>query len=142
MKYEFASPGWIAFMHGMMVERLRRLLPEAPDISWSICEVFTNPPKHLSPSGAPLVWSCVVDRGQLDFGTEERDDVEFKVVADYAAIVALGRYDTRGDPVRMAELASLGGHLKESGQLQVMGDKTGRDARVGDFHDPIARVTA
>lgn len=142
LRYEFASPGWVAFMHGMVTERLQRFRTEAPDIAWSICEVFTDPPKHLSASGAPLAWSCIVRNGELIFEARERDDVEFKVIADYDAIVPLGRYDTMGDPERRTELSEMAARLQKSGVMKTMGDRSKRDPRVGDFHDLIARVTA
>ncbi len=143
MKYEFASPGWMAFMHGMIAERLRRLESEAPGLSWSICEVFTDPPRRLSPDGSPLAWTCIVERGVLvAFETEERDDVEFKVFVDYETVVPLGRFDTRGEPERAAQLAALAAVARESGRMKVIGDRSKRDPRIGDFHDAIAKVTA
>ena len=60
MKYPFASVGWMAFMHGLIVERVRRFAIEAPDVAWSICEVFTDPPEELSIDGSPLAWHCVM----------------------------------------------------------------------------------
>jgi hypothetical protein len=143
MKYAFASHGWIAFMHGLVVERLERLRHEAPDVGWSICEVFTDPPPALSPAGAPLAWHCIVRGGELlSFGASVRDDVEFKVVADYDSIVPLGRYDTRGEPERAAELSRMSAALVAAGRMQVTGDRSGRDPRIGGFHDLIAQVTA
>lgn len=141
-QYEFASPQWIAFMHGMIVERVKRWKEDAPDLSWSICEVFTNPPEHLSPAGAPIAWSCIYNRGDLTFEASERDDVEFKVVVDYNAVLPLGRYDTAGCPARQKELADMAAHLRASGAMKVTGDRSQRDPRVGDLHDLIARVTA
>lgn len=142
MEYAFASPGWMAFMHGLIVERVRRFAVEAPDIAWSICEVFTDPPKDLSPDGAPLAWYAVIKDGQVRFGAEEIDDVEFKVFVDYAAVVPLGRYDTQGLPERQAELGRMAQALRDAGKMRVVGDRAGRDPRVGDFHDIIAKVTA
>lgn len=142
MKYAFASPGWMAFMHGLVTERARRFQTEAPDIAWSICEVFTDPPPELSPDGSPLAWHCIVRDGEVIFDATERDDVEFKVIIDYAAVVPLGRYDTLGEPARQAELAGMAQALREAGKMQVIGDRSGRDPRVGDFHDVIAKVTA
>jgi hypothetical protein len=142
MKYAFASPGWMAFMHGMMTERARRLFAEAPEVAWSICEVFTDPPRDLSPDGRPLVWHAVVRDGQVTFGDTVRDDVDVRIVVDYQAVLPLGRYDTRGDPARAAELAAMGQALRDRGLMTVVGDRSGRDPRIGDFHDAIARVTA
>jgi hypothetical protein len=142
MKYAFASPGWMAFMHGLVVERVRRFAVEAPDIAWSICEVFTDPPAELSPDGRPLAWHCMVQGGVVRFEATETDAAEFKVIVDYAAVVPLGRYDTQGDPERRAELGRMSQALRDDGRMQVIGDRSGRDPRVGDFHDIIAKVTA
>jgi hypothetical protein len=132
----------MAFMHGLVVERAARLRREAPGLGWSICEVFTAPPRELSPDGSPLAWHCVVRDGEVTFGDTETDDVEFKVIVDYEAVLPLGRYDTRGEPARQAELAAMAQALRDAGRMQVIGDRSGRDPRVGDFHDVIARVTA
>lgn len=142
MKYAFASPSWMAFMHGMMVDRAARLFAEAPDIAWSICEVFTDPPRELSPDGRPLAWHAIVEGGEVRFEATETDEAEVKVVIDYAAVVPLGRYDTRGDPARQAELAAMGQALRDKGLMTVIGDRSKRDPRIGNFHDAIARVTA
>lgn len=142
MRYEFAGPGWMAFMHGMMVERAARLATEPPEVAWSICEVFTDPPRDLSRNGRPLAWYAEVRGGQVEFGGTERDDVDVKIVADYNAVLPLARYDTRGDPARAAELAAAGQALRDQGLMTIVGDRAGRDPRVGNFHDAIARVTA
>lgn len=131
MTYAFASPGWMAFMHGLVTERVRRFQTEAPDIAWSICEVFTDPPAELSPDGSPLAWHCIVKDGEVTFSPTETDDVEFKVIADYAAVVPLGRYDTRGEPARQAELAAMAQALRDAGRMRVVGDRSRRDPRVG-----------
>lgn len=128
-------------MHGLVTERVRRFQKEAPDIAWSICEVFTDPPAELSPDGAPLAWHCIVQNGEIAFGATERDDVEFKVIVDYAAVVPLGRYDTQGKPERAAELSQMSAALIRDGRMRLIGERSKRDPRVGDFHDIIARVT-
>ncbi|MDZ4375303.1 MAG: hypothetical protein U1C74_28295, partial [Phenylobacterium sp.] len=105
-------------------------------------EVFTDPPAALSPDGSPLAWHCRVEAGAVTFAATETDDVAFKVIVDYAAVVPLGRYDTQGEPARQAELAAMAQALRDTGRMRVIGDRSGRDPRVGDFHDLIARVTA
>lgn len=139
MKYEFASPGWMAFMHGLIMERVSTL---PSDVAWSICEVFTDPPRALSPDGRALAWHAIVNDGQVEFGNTERDDVDVKVTVDYQAVVPLGRYDTRGNPERAAELARMAEALRDRGLMTITGDRAGRDPRAGNFHDVIAKVTA
>jgi hypothetical protein len=141
VSYEFASPGWKAFMHGMITANVVRLGADAADLRWSICEVFTDPPAHLSPSGAPIAWFCKVSGDRVTFGEGEIDDVDVKVIADYAAVLPLGRYDTAGDPGRAAELAGMSAGLVAAGQLTRIGDRAARDPRMPNLHDPIARVT-
>ncbi len=142
MKYEFASAGWMAFMHGMIAERVKQLGEQSPPLRISLCEVFTDPPRHLSPDGSPIAWHCVLDEHGLRFGAHEVDDVLWKVRGDYGAILPLGRYDTRGDPDRAASLARMGTDLVARGLMAIEGDRSLRDPRVGSFHDEIARVTA
>jgi hypothetical protein len=36
----------------------------------------------------------------------------------------------------------MSGALIEAGRMSVIGDRSRRDPRIGDFHDPLARVTA
>jgi hypothetical protein len=100
MKYEFASPAWCAAMHGLIAERVATEAKTRPDLVMSICEVFTDAPPHLADADGKVAWSCVVDGAEIDFRCSERDDVRVKVVGDYAAILPLGRYETRGDPDR------------------------------------------
>jgi hypothetical protein len=57
-------------------------------------------------------------------------------------VLPLGRYDTQGRPERRAELTAMSQDLVRRGLMRVAGDRSGRDPRIGDFHDPIARVTA
>jgi hypothetical protein len=143
MTYEFASPGWMAFMHGMISARMADLGEAARTVNFSICEVFTDPPASLSPSGAPLAWHCVIRNGVIEFGNTERQDVEVRIVADYQSILPLARHDySSGDPERAAEVAAQGQALRESGKLVMHGSRAQRDPRIGNLHDPIARVTA
>jgi hypothetical protein len=142
MKYDFGSPGWMAFLHGLVVERVQRFRVEAPDIAWSICEVFTNPPAALSPDGTPLAWHCIVRDGVVTFGNSERQDVDYRFIADYDDILPLGRFDTRGEVARQQALQTMAAELRASERVQVFGDRSARDPRVGDFHDILARATA
>jgi hypothetical protein len=141
LSYEFASPGWKAFMHGMITVNVARLGDDAKGLRWSICEVFTDPPAHLSADGAPIAWFCKVVDDEVTFGDGDVDDVEVKVIADYAAVLPLGRYDTAGDPERAAELARMSAGLVARGELTRIGDRAGRDPRMPSLHDLIARVT-
>ena len=142
MKYEFASPSWVAYLHGRISERFEAMGEERAGIDWSICEIFSDPPRHLSPDGAPLAWHCILRDGRLRIGAEAADDVSVTVRADYAAIVPIGRYDTRSEPERVRELQAMVAGLIARGAMTVDGALGARDARFSDVHDLLARVTA
>lgn len=141
MKYEFASPGWVAFLHGRISERFAAMGAERDSVDWSICEIFSDPPKHLSPDGEPLAWHCSMRNGALRFGTGVADDVAVTVRADYEALVPVGRYDTRGEEARAAELHAMVAELMGRGAMSVEGSLTDRDPQFSDIHDIVARVT-
>lgn len=141
MKYEFGSPGWVAFLHGRISERFEAMGPDRETVDWSICEIFSDPPAHLSPDGAPLAWHCAMQHGTLQFGTGTNADVAVTVRADYDALVPVGRYDTRGEEARAAELRAMVADLMDRGAMSVEGSLADRDPRFADIHDVIARVT-
>lgn len=141
MKYEFASPQWIAALHGIIVERVARESAHKPSLTMSICEVYTDVPTRLAQGQPRIAWSCVVEGTDVDFRLTERDDVRMKVVVQYGAVLPLGRYDTKDDPTRAAELATLAAALLTSGQMQMIGGPSTDPQAMSSVHDAIARLT-
>ncbi len=141
MKYEFAGPEWCAALHGLIAERAAWEVKTKPNLTMSICEVFTNAPTHLADEGGKVAWSCVVDGDTIDFQRRERDDVRFKVVGDYAAILPLGQYSVRGDPSRAAELAAMAAKVRETGGMQTTGERAANPQAISSIHDAIAALT-
>ena len=142
MSYEFASPLWMAALHGIIVERVAQELPAKPDLVMSICEVFYGAPPHIAGPAGETAWSCLVRGGAVDFRMAARDDVAVKVRADYSATVPLGRYVVGGDPVRQAELAAMGAALTAAGKLERIGERPPPERALSSIHDAIARLTA
>jgi hypothetical protein len=142
MKYVFGSPGWLAAIHGVIAERAAWELKAKPNLSMSICEVFLNAPRDLANAeGGKIAWSCVVDGPHIDFQLRERDDVRFKVIAEYEPLLPLGRYDTRAEPTRAAELARMAAELIASGKMRTVGERIADPAAMTSVHDAIARLT-
>jgi hypothetical protein len=142
MKYNFGSKGWLAAIHGIIVERAAWELKAKPKLSMSICEVFLDAPHALANAdGGRIAWSCVVAGGDVDFQLSERDDVRLKVLVDYQAALPLGRYDTCGDPGRAAELARMVADLIRLGKLRMVGEDVADPQLMTSVHDAIARLT-
>ena len=142
MKYEFASPAWLAAIHGIISERASSLMKETPALRMSICEVFTGAPRHLADDAGRIVWSCVIEEGVVDFRLAERDDTRFKVTVDYAAVLPLGRFDAKGDPERQTELSRMSAELIERGVMKIVGTRDSDPRAMPSVHDAIARLTA
>jgi hypothetical protein len=142
VKYEFASPLWMAALHGIIAERVARELPDKPDLAMSLCEVFEGAPAHFAGPSGVVAWSCVVCDGEIDFRQTARDDVALQVRADYAAVLPLGRYVVAGDPARQAELTALGAALADAGKLKRRGERPPAERALSSIHDAIARLTA
>ena len=141
MKYVFACRDWCAALHGLIAERATWELKTKPNLAMSICEVFTNAPADIADVDGKVAWSCIIEDGKVDFQIRERDDVRFKVVGDYAAILPLGQFDTRGDPERAAELAALAAKVVESGGMKTTGERIANPQAMTSIHDAISRLT-
>jgi hypothetical protein len=141
--YEFGSRLWLAALHGVMAQRAIVFSARDPAFQSSICEVFLDAPRHLADERGRVAWSCLSRDGQADFRPVERDDVQFKVLAQYQAVAPIARYDTGGDPERLKELTSIAMSAAAAGQMTpVKGERFEEPVGLGFAHDVIARLTA
>ncbi len=142
MKYEFASREWFAALHAIFCERAAIAATTDPDFRTSTCEVFTNPPGHLlAPGRTELAWRCRIRGAEVDFALEESDEVETKIIGDYATLVPLAHYIVGGDPAREAELEGLLGQAVAAGKIKVVRRSTAASP-LGSVHDAICKLTA
>jgi hypothetical protein len=142
MKYEFASREWCAALHGIIAERAAVEIKTKPNLTMSVCEVFSNAPAHLADKDGKLAWSAVVQGDKIDVRPAERDDVKVKVHADYQTCVPLGQFSTDGDPARAAKLQSMVAAAVAAGKLTFVGERAATPDSMTSIHDAIARLTA
>lgn len=143
MKYDFCTKPWFAALHGIMAQRAVLLHRERPTHRASICEIFCAVPSALSGGTGEIVWSCVLENGRAHFRLAERDDVEFKVRAEYAAIVPIVRFDTKREPERIATLVSMVAKAQKAGRItNLIGNGYQDLPHVDSAHDLIARITS
>ncbi|MEQ9590819.1 MAG: hypothetical protein RJS97_22960 [Parvibaculaceae bacterium] len=140
MTYEFGSAEWLAIMHATIAERARALIAAGEPANFSMCELFRDAPEHLSPNGQPIVWSCIVSDGHVDFQLCERTDVQIHVDASYPACADLARYDTKDDPDRASFLRISMDKLREKGELKLTLSEEYPNT-MGSMHDAVARLT-
>src|SRR5262249_73122 len=128
--------------HGVLAQRAAIFTKLAPGFRSSICEVYYDSPKVIADEGGNIAWSCVSEGTKVDFQRTERDDVQFKVRGEYAAILELARYDTERKGERMAELGQLAEQCRAEGRMTAIRGVTFEEPDgLPPAHDLIARMT-
>ncbi|MBX3482011.1 hypothetical protein [Phenylobacterium sp.] len=142
MQYEFGSTEWLAALHGIIAERTAALSPGNPKLWMSTCEVFYNAPAHLAGPDGKISWSCVIADGKADFQRKERDDVRYKVLCDYNAVLPMAQYDTLDDADRQVVLQQMVKELLDSGNMsRPLGARSADPDHFPKLHDAIAKLT-
>jgi N-acetyl-beta-hexosaminidase len=88
-KFEFASPEWIAALRVL----LDKYTAAEPDLELSICEVFTNVPKHLDKHGdGTIAWHCRLKGGKVAVFEETAiQEADVRSESDYDFILDVAR---------------------------------------------------
>ena len=137
-RVEFGSPGWVDAARRFLTPRV------APfrGTRFAVCETYTDPPPHLS--AGPISIHIVIDDGQatVDFGG--REDVDFRVRADYTKAFAVAAAVYGHEPSRqgrlLRELTTRSGPVfAVRGSLE--GAPTELQAVLVGLHDHLARRT-
>ncbi|HVY85451.1 MAG TPA: hypothetical protein VG943_09985 [Caulobacterales bacterium] len=136
-KVEFASPEWLQTLRGM-IERYMALAPA--DLELSICEVFTDVPKHLDKNGDGVIaWHCRIRGGKLDFRDGAIDDADIKTVTDYAFILPFARMKI--EPGNMAEYQAMQAEGAKAGLVKHEGDRAKVPPAFYGMHNELADLT-
>jgi hypothetical protein len=89
-KFEFASPAWLAALKDLIGIYSAAA---GPDTSLSICEVFTNVPKHLDKHGNGVIaWHCIVKNGKLvTFEETAIPEADVRTEVDYNFVLPIAK---------------------------------------------------
>jgi hypothetical protein len=140
-KLEFASPQWLAALQKAYEDATASAGPAASGVAFTMCEVYTGVPSHLSSSGT-LAWKSTVKDGVVVFKHEDDPAADLHVTVDYASVLPLGRLVVEGDPKAEAEMNRIAGEAIRAGKFTVKGDAAKRPAFLAGVHDRMARITA
>lgn len=133
-KVEFATHAWI--------EAARMALQEIvtehgkPGARFSLCEVFTNAPSHLTATGS-VAWHFYIDGRSVVVSAGEVDDADVKIRTDYQGILPRARQIYT--PEILAERAS---EPPEAGFDAVEGDMSLVPDYLVELHNRLAVITA
>ena len=89
-KIEFASSAWIAALKELIV---KYSAAAGPSTNLSICEIFTNVPKHLDKHGTgTLAWHCIVKDGKLvKFEETAIPEADVRTEVDYNFVLPIAK---------------------------------------------------
>jgi hypothetical protein len=89
-KFEFASPEWIGTLKILLAKYSGAA---GPSTNLSICEIFTNVPKHLDKHGnGTIAWHCIVKNGKLvKFDETAIPEADVRTEVDYNFVLPIAR---------------------------------------------------
>ncbi|MGI9324520.1 MAG: hypothetical protein ACR2PZ_04820 [Pseudomonadales bacterium] len=87
-KVEFASAAWIAVARRELEDLVHRHGQAGK--KFSLCEIFTDAPKHLDPSGS-VAWHFYIDGTTVTVATGEVEDASVKLRTDYQGVLPQAR---------------------------------------------------
>ena len=142
--YEFASAAWFETLRRNIVRLVGAAGPEMDGVRWTVCEVFTDVPRHLAqgPDGK-AAWHCRIRGREIDFGLGEipGSECDFKVTADYTAILPFAKVVLAGDPAVLEKVNADLLKAAMEGKVVLEGNRETRPEALATLHDDMVRVT-
>jgi hypothetical protein len=136
-KVELASPEWLTALEDLIDSYAARA---GGGVALSICEVFTDVPKHLDKHrNGTLSWYCRIRDGRLEFEEGEIDDADIKTVTDYQFILPFARMKI--DPDNMQAYESKLAEGAAAGKIVRQGDRSKVPPAFYGMHNDLADIT-
>src|ERR1700722_10612082 len=124
MKYEFGSKEWLIALHGVIAGRAGIVGEQFPELSFSAGEVYTDAPRRLGAVNGRIAWYYRLRGKHVEFGTSEKDDLDYIIVCDYTSVVTAARFDVGSSPPdRQAEIALMASRLTNEGKTGTHGTR-------------------
>ena len=141
-KFELASKAWFE----ELFRQFRETAAAHPEITFSVCEVFTNVPARLHPDAQrQLAWRGFIRSGMADlaFGEVTAEEVDIKTIADWQSTVPFARMKIDlADPEGLARYTELADQAAAAGKMQRFGDRTKVPLEFITVHNALAERTA
>ncbi|MEJ0024715.1 MAG: hypothetical protein WDN01_01700 [Rhizomicrobium sp.] len=134
-KFEFGGRAWMAALRELLVAYTQGA---GTNFEVSLCEVFTNVPKHLDPSGdGTLAWHGVVKNGVVHFDESELADADIHSTVDYDFALPLARLVLSPETAGQLQAAAARGIAE--GKLKLAGrDRSKMPAAFQGLHNDMA----
>ncbi len=140
-KFDFGSSGWLDVLRGAYEEAVANGGDEARSTSFTMCEVYTDVPADLEPTGR-IAWHCRLHEGVVAFKPFDEPAADVHLTLDYASVLPMGRLVVDGNAEKEAEMQRMAATAVRAGKFIVKGDLRKRPAFLAGVHDAVARMTA
>jgi len=135
-KVDFASAAWVDAAREVLEDLVAT--HSQPGLKFSVCEVFTDSPAHVAPSGT-AAWYLFVDGKSVTVGMGERDDVDLRMGGDYQSALPGAR--TVYTPEYLAEREKQEPD-PDAPQPNIQGDPSILPPWIVELHNRLAPITA
>jgi hypothetical protein len=137
-KYEFASPAWLAVLRELFAVYAKKI---DPALEFSICEIYTDVPKHLDRHGTGVIaWHCLIKDRVARFAETAIPEADLRSQSDYAFILTISR--KLFAPDAMAEVqAELARGAAQGKHISTSRDESKVPPAFMDLHNDIVRRT-
>ena len=136
--YPFAGAEWLAALHITNVMAADQYAEWLDGREYSICETYVDVPTEVDPPGR-VSWTLRVSGDRVSFAAVECDDVDLKVVADWAIYRAIVRMTMATEAAQIQEFM---GKAVADGTITIVGEMTTIPPFAPKAHDAMASVTA
>ena len=138
-KLEFGNKKWMDLVKSLIIDLTQKAGEQAKNVDFSMCEVYSNAPKHLAVEKDRVAWHFRIKGNKVSFGIGEVDDVDMKVIGDYELLHQISTliYENN-NPSKASEI------LKEptkSGKFKFVGDMSKGPVFLSPLHNLIAERT-
>ena len=141
-KFEFGSAQWFAFARQTLETLRPKVLDELDGGEFAVCEVYENVPPHLQPGkDGRIAWHFRFRAGTLEIARHEADDVNVKVVVDYATVLPLAKVHYRNDPDASKLIQQLSEKAIAAGKMKLKGSIAIGPKSLARLHDALAERT-
>jgi hypothetical protein len=101
---QFCSDAWLHRAQSVLSELVTKAGADLSGVSFSGCEVFTDPPANLRIEGTNRTyWYFRIGEGFAFASREDREDVDFRVVVDYQTALPRARTLHAQAPARTSD---------------------------------------
>ena len=133
-KVDFAGPQWIERARSILESLVAEHGEEGS--SFSVCETFTDAPRHVAPGGT-AAWHFYIEGRTVRVGAGAVDDTDVRILADYAATLPAARLIYT--PEVLAERAA---RPPDPGGPSITGDMSKAPGYLVELHNRLAKITA